>query len=301
MPEILDAALVAQSVKDNCKAEVAALKEKGITPKVGVVRVGAKGPDLSYEKSIKNIMGEADIEVEVYELDAEVSQDDYIAKFKEVNADPAVHGILAFRPLDNIDENVAIAANLDILKDVDSTCDSNMGKVVLNDPNGFEPCTAAAIMKIIDFYNIDVKGKNVVVVNNSNVIGKPVSMMLTNRFATVTITHVFTEDLPSFTQKADILITAVPVEGAIGAEHVNENTTIIDATVIRKKMVDENGEPVINEKTGRQKMQVIGCTTEEARNICKAYTPVPGLGKVTSAILAENVIKACKLQNGIEL
>lgn len=300
MPKILDTALVVQSVKDHCKAEVAALKEKGITPKVGVVRVGAKGPDLSYEKSIKNVMGEADIEVEVFELDADISQDDYIAQFRKINADPAIHGILAFRPLDNIDENVAIAGNLNLLKDVDATCDANMGKVALNDPTGFEPCTAAAIMKVIEYFGIDVKGKNVVVVNNSNVIGKPVSLMLTNKFATVTICHVFTEDLPSFTQKADILVLGVPVEGAIGAEHVNENTTIIDATVIRKKVFDEQGEPVLNEKTGRQRIQVIGCTTEEARAKCKAYTPVPGLGKVTSAILAENVIKACKLQNQIQ-
>lgn len=300
MAELLDCKLVAQSIKDDCKAQADALKAKGITPKLGIVRVGAKGPDLSYEKGATNTMNEAGIEVEVYALPEDVSQDDYIAKFREVNADPTVHGILAFRPLDNIDENVAISQNLNPLKDVDSSTIENMGKVVIDDPTGLYPCTAAAIMEIIDYYKIDVKGKNVAVINNSNVIGKPVSMMLTNRFATVTICHVFTKDVKKICLDADIIICAVPVENAVKADQIKEGAIVIDATVIRKKAFDDNGEPIMNEKTGKQKVVTVGCCEPEVENVAGYKTPVPGVGGITSALLAKNLIKACKIQNGVE-
>ena len=152
MAQLLDCKLVAQSIKDDCKAQADALKAQGITPKLGIVRVGEKGPDLAYERGATNTMNEAGIEVEVFAMPADVSQDDYIKKFREINADPSIHGILAFRPLDNIDETEAISNNLSAVKDCDSSTTENMGKVVINDPTGLYPCTAAAIMEIIDFY-----------------------------------------------------------------------------------------------------------------------------------------------------
>lgn len=298
MAQLLDCKLVAQSIKDDCKLQSEALKAKGVTPKLAIMRVGAKGPDLSYEKGATNTMNEAGIEVEVHALPEDVSQDDYIAEFKKVNADPSVHGILAFRPLDNIDENVAISQNLSPLKDVDSSTIENMGKVVIDDPTGLYPCTAAAIMEIIDYYKIDVKGKNVAVINNSNVIGKPVSMMLTNRFATVTICHVFTKDMEKICLDADIVICAVPVENAVKASQIKPGAIVIDATVIRKKAFDDNGEPIMNEKTGKQKVITVGCCEDAVEEIAGYKTPVPGVGAITSALLAKNLIKACKLQTG---
>ena len=298
--EVLDCKLVAQSIKDKCKEEAAALKAKGIVPKLGIFRVGEKGPDLSYEKGATKTMEEAGIEVEVFALPADVSQEEYIEKFKAVNADPTIHGILAFRPLDNIDENVAIAGNISALKDVDSCTSENMGKLVIDDPTGLYTCTASAIMEIIDYYNIDVKGMDIVVINNSNVIGKPVSMMLTNRFATVTICHVFTKDTAEYCKKADMIICAVGVENVVKASQVKPGAIVIDATVIRKGVVDENGNPVINEKTGRQKIQTVGCCEAGVEEVAGRKTPVPGVGSITSAMLAKNLIKACKLQNNIQ-
>ena len=298
--QVLDCKLVAQAIKDECKKEADALKAKGITPKLGIFRVGAKGPDLSYEKGATTTMNESGIEVEVFALPEDVTQDEYIEKFRAVNADPAIHGILAFRPLDNIDENVAISDNLDPLKDVDSCTIANMGKVVIGDPTGLYPCTASAIMEILDYYNIDVKGKNVAVINNSNVIGKPVSMMLTNRFATVTICHVFTKDTKAICLDADIVICAVPVENVVKAEQIKPGAIIIDATVIRKKAVDADGNPIMNEKTGKQKMVTVGCCEDAVSEVAGMKTPVPGVGSITSALLAKNLIKACKLQNNIQ-
>ena len=324
MANVLDCKVVAQAIKDECKAAADELKAKGIVPKLGIIRVGEKGPDLSYEKGATKTMEEAGIEVEVFALPADVSQEEYIELFRKVNADPAIHGILPFRPLDNIDENEAIAKNLSPEKDVDSTNPSNMGKLVINDPTGLYPCTASAIVEVIDYYAEEIKaavrpkyvplplakpgqeddvccGLDVCIINNSNVIGKPVAMMLTNRFATVSIIHHLThgEVKNDYTTQADVVICAVPFKDSVTADMIKEGAVVIDAAVIREKAFDENGEPVINEKTGKQKVITLGCCSEDVEAKASWKTPVPGVGAITSALLAKNLIKACKVQNGL--
>lgn len=323
--QVLDCKVVAQAIKDDCKAAADALKAQGITPKLGIVRVGEKGPDLSYEKGATKTMNEAGIEVEVFAMPADVSQEDYIAKFREINADPTIHGILAFRPLDNIDENVAIGENLNPLKDVDACTAANMGKLVINDPTGLYPCTASAIVEVIDYYADEIKktvrpnyeplplakpgqeddvccGLDVCIINNSNVIGKPASMFLTNRFATVSIVHHLThaEKKNMYTQGADVVIAATPFKDSVTADMIKEGAIVIDAAVVREKAFDENGEPIMNEKTGKQKINTFGCCSADVEEKASWKTPVPGVGAITSAILAKNLIKACKLQNGID-
>ena len=299
MAEILDCKLVAASVKEECRRQADLLKKKGIAPKLGIVRVGEKGPDLSYEKGATKTMHDSGIDVEVFAFPADISQDEYIKEFRKINSDPSIHGILAFRPLDNIDETEAISNNLNPLKDIDASTVENMGKVVINDKSGLYPCTAAAIMEIIDFYKIDVKSKNVVIINNSNVVGKPLSMMLTNRFATVTLCHEFTKNIKDICLNADIVICAVPVENIVKADQIKPGAVVIDATIIRKKVFDDNGNPVISEKTGRQKSVTVGCCEPDVDKVAGCKTPVPGVGGITSAMLAKNLIKACKLQNDI--
>ena len=324
MANVLDCKVVAQAIKDECKAAAEELKAKGITPKLGIVRVGEKGPDLAYEKGATKTMAEAGIEVEVYTMPADVSQEDYIELFRKVNADPAVHGILAFRPLDNIDENEAISKNLSPEKDVDSSTSANMGKLVINDPTGLYPCTASAIMEIIDYYAEDIKkavrpnyaplplakpgqeddvccGLDVCIINNSNVIGKPVSMMLTNRFATVSIVHHLThaEVKNEYIQRADVVICAVPFKNSVTADMIKEGAVVIDAAIIREKAFDADGQPIMNEKTGKQKIVTLGCCADDVEAKASWKTPVPGVGGITSAILAKNLIKACKVQNGL--
>ena len=322
--QVLDCKVVAQAIKDECKAEAEALKAKGITPKLGIVRVGEKGPDLSYEKGATKTMNEAGIEVEVFAMPADVSQEDYIRKFREINADPTIHGILAFRPLDNIDENVAIGDNLDPIKDVDACTSANMGKLVINDPTGLYPCTASAIVEVINYYAEEIKaatrkayaplplakpgqeddvccGLDVCVINNSNVIGKPVSMMLTNRFATVSIVHHLThgEVKNDYIKRADVVICAVPFKNSVTADMIKEGAVVIDAAVVREKAFDENGQPIMNEKTGKQKIVTFGCCSPDVEEKASWKTPVPGIGGITSAVLCKNLIKACKIQNGL--
>ena len=253
------------------------------------------------------------------------AQEEYIEKFRAVNADPSIHGILAFRPLDNIDENVAIGENINPLKDVDACTAANMGKLVINDPTGLYPCTASAIVEVIDYYAEEIKevarakfqplplakpgqeddvacGLDVCVINNSNVIGKPVSMMLTNRFATVSIVHHLThpEIKNEYTQRADVVIAATPFKNSVTADMIKEGAVVIDAAVVREKAFDADGNPIMNEKTGRQKINTFGCCAPEVEEVASWKTPVPGVGAITSALLAKNLIKACKVQNGIK-
>ena len=323
--KVLDCKVVAQAVKDECKAEAEALKARGITPKLGIVRVGEKGPDLSYEKGATKTMNEAGIEVEVFALPADISQEEYIKKFREINADPAIHGILAFRPLDNIDENEAIGGNIDVLKDVDAVTPANMGKLVISDPTGLNPCTPEAIMAVIDYYADEIKaqtrkkyaplelarpgqeddvccGLDVCVINNSNVIGKPLSMLLTNRYATVSIVHHLThaEVKNDYIKRADVVIVATPFKDTLTADMISEGAIVIDAAVIREKAFDADGNPIINEKTGKQKTITLGSSAADVEEKASWKTPVPGVGGITSAMLCKNVIRACKIQNGIK-
>lgn len=278
MSKLLECKPVAQAVKDRVRKQTNELKALGVTPKLAILRVGEKGPDLAYERGATKAMNEVGISVEVHALPAEVSQDKYIEKLKELNEDPSVHGILPFRPLDNIDEQAAITDIIDPLKDVDSSTVANMGKTVLGDPTALTPCTAQAVMEVLDYYGIDADGKNVTVINRSNVIGKPVAMMFVNRHATVSICNSHTRDMEKFTRNADILVVAIPYENSVKKEWVTPGTTVIDCSVIRK-----------NGKT-------VGCCEPEIYDIAGAITPVPGLGGVTSALLGQNVITAAKAQ-----
>lgn len=278
MSKLLECKPVAQAVKDRVRKQTEELKAQGVTPKLAILRVGEKGPDLAYERGATKAMNEVGITVEVHALPADVSQGEYIAKLKALNADPSVHGILPFRPLDNIDEQAAITEIIDPLKDVDSSTAANMGKTVLGDPTALTPCTAQAVIEVLDYYGIDADGKNVTIINRSNVIGKPVAMMFVNRHATVSICNSHTKNMENFTRNADILVVAIPYENSVKKEWVAPGTTVIDCSVIRK-----------NGKT-------VGCCEPEIYDIAGAITPVPGLGGVTSALLGQNVITAAKAQ-----
>lgn len=325
--KLLDCRTVAEKIIRECREEADTLRREGIVPKLGIVRVGAKGPDLAYEKGALRTMEAAGVETEVFALPADITQEEYIAKIREINADTSVHGILAFRPLDHIDENEAISKVLSPEKDVDCCTPANVGKLVVNDPTGLYPCTANAIMEVIDYYADEIReaalaghgdemdyvpedaddgadetdvctGLDVCVINNSNVIGKPLSMMLTNRFATVTVVHHLSkkEEMVALARRADVVVAATPFKNTVTSEMIKPGAVVIDASIIREKMVDESGEPVINEMTGRQKIRTVGCCTADVAGVAGYITPVPGLGAVTSARLAGNLIKACRLQ-----
>ena len=268
----------------------AALKEKGITPTLGILRIGENPSDLSYEKGAIKRAELIGIDVRKLVLPEEASKEQVLEAIDRLNADRTVHGVLLFRPLPKhlraySDE---ICNRLDPKKDVDCMTDlSNAGVFEGRGDLGFAPCTPAACMEILDHYGIDCKGKNAVVIGRSLVVGKPVAMMLMSRNATVTVCHTKTVNTAELCRRADIIISAAGVLHSLTKEFVREGQIVIDVSI----NWDEN-KP--NSKGG---MGAIAgdAVFSEVEPIVAAITPVPGgVGSVTTSVLMKHVIEAAE-------
>lgn len=267
---------ISQKNKEICDE----LKTKGITPTLAIFRVGNKESDLSYEKGATKKAQEAGVEIIKYEFDENVSKEEFYAKLDQANNDDNIHGILVFRPLPKSFDDNELRNFINPDKDVDGCGDLSLAGVFTNKELGFAPCTAQAAIEILDYYDIDVKGKNIVVIGRSLVIGKPVSMLLLNKNATVTICHTKTQDIASITNKADILICATGKMETVNKEYVNNKQTIIDIGI----------------SWNEEKQKLCGdCLFEEVEPLVENITPVPGgVGSVTSAVLINHVVIAAK-------
>ncbi len=282
---ILSGKEVAASIKEECKATAEELRAKGIVPKLGILRVGAKDNDLAYERGATKTMNSCSVDVQVFELPEDVTQEDFDKKLQEINDDPSVNGILMFLPLPkHLDEKRA-RNMLKPEKDIDGATTGSQAGVYAGKDLGFPPCTAQASMEILKYYNVDLKGKKAAVIGRSLVIGRPVAMMLMNANATVTICHTKTVDVPSITREADVVIAASGQMESVGPEYLSADQTVIDVGISW------------NDAQGKLCGDV---DFDKAEPIVGAITPVPGgVGSVTSAVLCKHVIKACKAQNGI--
>lgn len=273
---------VADAITEEVKKEAEALAERGIVPKLKIVRVGEKEDDLAYERAAIKRMEACDIACEVLTLPSDISQIDFIEQLKNVNNDDTVHGILLFRPLPKqINEN-DVKFIISPEKDIDCLNPINVAKVVEGDETGFPPCTPSAAMEILKYYNVELKGREAVVLGRSMVVGKPAAMLLMKENATVTICHSRTKDLEDVTNRADILIAAIGKSNFIKGDYVKEGAAVIDVGI----NVDEEG-------------KITGdVNTSDCIEKAGLITPVPGgVGSVTTAVLAKHVIKACKLNN----
>ncbi|MBI6873916.1 bifunctional 5,10-methylenetetrahydrofolate dehydrogenase/5,10-methenyltetrahydrofolate cyclohydrolase [Clostridium aciditolerans] len=284
MGQIIKGKPVADAISEELTKEVVELKAKGITPKLTIVRVGANGSDLAYERGALKRCDGIGIATQVVELPEDIIQEDFIKELKKVNEDKSTHGILIFRPFPKqLDESV-IKYVIAPEKDVDCFSPVNVAKVMENDSTGYAPCTPSAVIEILKHYNVPMKGKKAVVVGRSMVVGKPVSMLLLNENATVTICHSRTQDMPKVCSEADVLVVGIGKAKMIDSSYVKEGAVVIDVGI----NVDEQGNLCGDVNTG-------DCT-EKASMI----TPVPaGVGSVTTSILAKHVVKACKLQNNL--
>ena len=284
MAELLKGAPVARALTEELAARCAALHEQGIVPTLAIVRVGEREDDLSYERTaVKRaeslgIAVKVGIEASRVLLPADVSQDELLAAIKDINANPTVHGCLLFRPLPaGLDED-AVAAALDPAKDVDSMTPASLLTTLSGRGEGFAPCTAEAVLALLDHYGVELDGAKVAVVGRSLVIGRPVAAMLTGRNATVTTCHTHTRDLAAECRAADIVVAAVGRARMIGADAVREGQTIIDVGI--------NWDEAAGKLVG-------DVDFDAAEPIVGAITPVPGgVGAVTTAILAKHVIEA---------
>lgn len=275
---------VADRITENLIEETKKLKELDIVPKLAIVRIGENPDDMSYERGAMNRCAKIGIDVQNIVLQGDVSEGEYIEVIKNLNDDKNINGILCLRPLPkNINEN-KVKSIIDAKKDVDCFNPINSAKLFEGEKDGYAPCTPEAVMKILNHYEIDLSGKKVVVLGRSLIVGKPVSMMLMGENATVTICHSKTENLAEEAKKADVLVAAIGRAKMVNKSYIKEGATVIDVGI----NVDESG-------------NLCGdVDTESAIGIAEMVTPVPaGVGSVTTSVLAEHVIKACKIQNNI--
>ena len=285
MAVILDGKAVSAKVKEEVKAEVEALKKQGVSVGLAVIIVGNNPASRTYVNNKKKACEAAGIVSEEYALPEETTQEELLALVRELNQKDSINGILCQLPLPKqLDEEAVIAAISD-KKDVDAFSAVNVGHIMIGDYS-FLPCTPAGIMEILRHYNIDVAGKECVVVGRSNIVGKPMAMLLLHQNGTVTICHSKTKNLKDVTSRADILVAAVGIPHFVTADMVKEGAVVIDVGMDR----DENG-------------KLCGDVDFAAVEPKASYiTPVPGgVGPMTIATLLKNTVTAAKQQNGIAL
>ena len=266
---------VADKIVEDLKIKVEELKGKGISPKLAILRVGAREDDLAYERGVLKRFESAGVEVEVTAVDVAITQEELDKTFDGINNDPKVHGILVFRPLPKGLSDEHMRRTIDPGKDSDFMDIRNMENVLAGVPDCAAPCTAEAVMALIKHYNIETKGKKVTVVGRSLVIGKPAALLLTTANATVTVCHTKTVDIEAECRNADIIVACCGVAKMITDKFVKPGQIVIDVGM----NVDEEG-------------RLCGDVDyEKVSEIADAITPVPGgVGSITTAILLRHVV-----------
>ena len=290
MAKLLLGKEVTDALNANLQTRTAALRENGVTPTLGIIRVGENPSDLSYEKGAVKRAELVGVNVVKFVLPEDATKADVLAAIDKVNADDSIHGVLMFRPLPKHlkADQTEICNRLDPKKDVDCMTDlSNAGVFEGRSDLGFAPCTPAACMEILDYYGIDCKGKNAVVIGRSLVVGKPAAMMLMGKNATVTVCHTKTVNTAEIARNADILVSAAGVLGSLTKEYVRPGQVVIDVSINwdAEKPNAKGGKGAI---AGDAKF-------EEVEPIVEAITPVPGgVGSVTTSVLMKHVVEAAE-------
>ncbi len=270
------------------QARTAALKEKGITATLGIIRLGENPSDLSYEKGATKRAEEVGVAVKNFVLPETATKEEVLAVVDQVNADAAIHGVLMFRPLPKhlkADQD-EICNRLDPKKDVDSMTHMSNAGVFEGQDLGYAPCTPAACMEILDYYGVDCKGKKAVVIGRSLVVGKPAAMMLMEKNATVTICHTKTVDTAAVCREADIIVSAAGVLKSLTKDYVRPGQIVIDVSM------NWDAEKVTSKGVGGMSGDAI---FDEVEPIVEAITPVPGgVGAVTTSVLMKHVVEAAE-------
>ncbi len=268
---------VTAAMNEKIKANVALLQEKGITPTLGIIRVGERDDDISYERGATKRCETLGVAYEKFLLPADVTEEALLEVIEQVNKNENIHGVLLFRPLPKHLNEERIINALDFEKDVDGITDGSLAGVFAGKAQGFPPCTPQACMEILDYYGIDCTGKKAVVVGRSLVVGKPAAMMLIKKNATVTVCHTRTKDMPSVVREADIVIVAAGRAGVVDGSYLSAGQVVIDVGI----NVNAEGKLCGDVKY------------DEAEAIVEAITPVPGgVGSVTTSVLVGHVVEA---------
>ena len=282
--KILSGKLVSDKIKENLKNEVDKLNQKNIYPKLAVIMVGDNPASKVYVKNKSRACNLIGVEFEEFLLNENTSKEELFNLIDNLNEDNSINGILLQSPVPkHINENEAFK-RIKEEKDVDGFNPINVGNLCIGN-DGFISCTPFGIIKILEYYNIDIEGKNAVIIGRSNIVGKPMLQCLLSKNATVTICHSKTKNLKDITKNADILVSAIGKPKFITSEFVKEGAIVIDVG--------------INRLEGSKKI----CGDVDFDDVISKVskiTPVPGgVGPMTIAMLMYNVIKATKLQNGL--
>lgn len=273
--EILKGLPVANAINEKLMEQVKSIE--GPLPHLAIIRVGERPDDCSYERGAVKKMDKVGVRCTTYTFDADIDNETFQAEFDKINENPDIDGILMLRPLPKQLDEKQIENKIDPRKDLDGISPLNLAKVYAGDESGYAPCTAEAVIEMLDYAGIDIKGKRVTVVGRSLVIGKPVSMLLMKRNATVTVCHTKTVDMAGTCKNAEILVAAAGSARMIKKEYVADGAVVIDVGI----NVDDEG-------------NLCGDVDFDAiSDIAASATPVPGgVGSVTTSVLAKHLVKA---------
>lgn len=283
--QILDGKALAAEIRSEVKTQVAALAEKGVSTALAVILVGDDSASQVYVRNKIKACADTGIRSLEFRMPAETTQQQLLAKIAELNADESVDGILVQLPLPKEINADAVIAAIDPAKDVDGFHVANAGALVTG-KQGFVPCTPFGVMRLIEKSGVNPRGKSAVIVGRSNIVGKPMALLLLAADATVTVAHSRTPDLSAVTRNADILVAAVGRAKLIKADMVKPGAVVIDVGMNR----DENG-------------KLCGDVDfAEVKEIAGSITPVPGgVGPMTIAMLMQNTVLAAQMRRGISL
>lgn len=278
MAHLIDGKLISTQIKDELKIEVANLKEKGIVPCLAVIQVGNDPASSVYVNNKKKACAYIGIESLAYELEESISQEELLSIIDELNHNDLVNGILVQLPLPKHINEEAVIKSISPEKDVDGFHPETVGNMCIGS-KGFLPCTPAGVIQLLKRSNIEIEGKECVVIGRSNIVGKPMALLLLRENGTVTITHSRTKDLKEITKRADILIAAIGKPKFVTAEYVKDGAVIIDVGIHRnednKLCGDVDFDDVIDKVS--------------------AITPVPGgVGPMTIAMLMNNCVETVR-------
>lgn len=281
--QIIDGKAVSAAVKDRVKAECDALKAKGVVPGLAVIIVGDDPASQVYVRNKERACEECGFYSKKYALPSDTTQQELNNLVMQLNTDPKINGILCQLPLPSHLDDKEVINLIDPIKDVDAFHPVNVGAIMIGDYN-FLPCTPAGVMELIHSTGIDVGGKKAVVMGRSNIVGKPMAMLLLHENATVEITHSRTQNLADITSQADILVAAIGKAKFVTADMVKQGAVVIDVGMNR----DGDG-------------KLCGDVDyDSVKDKCSYITPVPGgVGPMTIAMLMQNTLTAAKIQNNI--
>lgn len=276
MSEIIKGSEVAAAIREKIQKDIA---QFDLRPCLAVIRVGEKGSDLAYERGVRKTCENTGIELKVFAYPEDITQEEFEKEFSKVNSDPQVHGILLFKPLPaHLDEKV-FNLLIDPEKDMDCMSPANWAKLALGDESGYCPCTAEAVIRILEHTGTAISGKKAVVIGRSQVIGKPLGLMLLARSATLTWCHSRTKDLAESCKDAQILVSACGVAGLVGEEIAREVSKDCVAIDVGMNFVD-------GKMCGDMAF-------DEVEPYVSMITPVPGgVGSVTNTVMASHVVRA---------